>query len=67
MMSVDPRRRAALFTAGAMLLVAVLVLFLLPPAVDDSERALRLIVAGAAVFAAFVKWRRASRDRDDQP
>ncbi|HWI84787.1 MAG TPA: hypothetical protein VNT42_00490 [Sphingomonas sp.] len=56
--------RPALFTAAAMLLVAVLVLFLLPPPHDDSERAFRFIVAVAAIFAAIVKLRRATRGND---
>ena len=54
----DPRCQA-LFTAAAMLLIALFVLFLLPPAANDSEKAFRLVVAVAAIFAAILKWRRA--------
>jgi len=61
----DPRRQAVL-TAVAMILIAVFVLFLLPPAANDSEKAFRLIVAIAALFAGILKWRRAMRSRDDQ-
>ncbi|HMI19461.1 MAG TPA: hypothetical protein VK533_07950 [Sphingomonas sp.] len=62
----NPRRQAVL-TAVAMILIAIFVLFLLPPAANDSEKAFRLIVAIAAVFAGILKWRRAMRSRDDQP
>ena len=62
----DPRRQAVL-TAGAMILIAAFVLFVLPPAANDSEKAFRLIVAIAAVFAGIIKWRRATRSRGDQP
>jgi phosphatidylglycerophosphate synthase len=62
----DPRRQA-LLTAVAMVLIAVLVLFVLPPAANDSEKAFRLIVAAAAVFAGIIKWRRAMRSGRDQP
>jgi hypothetical protein len=37
------------------------VLFALPPAANDSEKAFRLLVAVAAIFAAILKWRRATR------
>jgi len=47
-----------------MLLIAIFVLFVLPPAVNDSEKAFRLIVAGAAIFAAVIKWRRLMRSGD---
>jgi hypothetical protein len=56
----DPRRQA-LLTAAAMVLIALFVLFVLPRAANDSEQAFRLIVAGAAIFAAVIKWRRATR------
>ena len=59
----DPRRQA-LLTGAAMILIAVLVLFILPPAANDSEKAFRLIVATAATFAAVLKWRRALRGGD---
>lgn len=59
----DPRRQA-LFTAVAMILIALFVLFALPPAVNDSEKAFRLVVAAAAVFAGVIKWRRARRGGD---
>ena len=59
----DPRRQAVL-TGVAMILIAVLVLFVLPPAQSDSEKAFRLIVVVAAFFAAILKWRRAMRDGD---
>ena len=58
-------RTQALLTAAAMILIAVFVLFLLPPAANDSEKAFRLIVAVAAVFAGFIKWRRAVRSQRD--
>ena len=61
----DPRRQAML-TAAAMILIAVFVLFVLPPAVNDSEKAFRLIVALAAIFAGVLKWRKAMRG-DDRP
>lgn len=56
----DPRRQA-LLTAVAMVLIAIFVLFVLPPAANDSERAFRLVVAFAAIFAGILKWRRAVR------
>jgi len=62
----NPRQQATL-TAVAMVLIAVLVLFVLPPAATDSEKAFRLIVACAAIFAAILKWRRAGRRGDGQP
>jgi len=61
----DPRKQAVL-TGAAMILIALLVLFVLPPAQTDSEKAFRLIVVVAAVFAAILKWRRAMR-KDDRP
>ncbi len=61
----DPKRHA-MFTAAAMVLIALFVLFVLPPAVNASEQAFRLIVAIAAIFAGFLKWRRATRG-DDRP
>ncbi len=60
-------RKQALFTAAAMILIAVFVLFVLPPAANDSEKAFRLVVAAAAIFAGVLKWRRASRDDGDRP
>ena len=57
-------RRQALFTAAAMILIAVLVLFVLPPAANDSEKAFRLVIAVAAIVAALLKWRRAMRSKD---
>jgi hypothetical protein len=54
----DPRRQAV-FTAAAMVLIALFVLFVLPPAVNDSEKAFRLVVAVAAILAGVLKWRRA--------
>ena len=62
----DPRRQA-LFTAAAMILIAVFVLFVLPPAANDSEKAFRLVVAAAAIFAGILKWRRSMRDGGDRP
>jgi hypothetical protein len=62
----NPRRQAVL-TVAAMILIAIFVLFVLPPAVNDSEKAFRLIVACAAIFAAILKWRRARRGEDRQP
>lgn len=59
----DPRKQAVL-TGAAMILIAVFVLFVLPPAANDSEKAFRLIVALAAVFAGVIKWRRAMRGGD---
>lgn len=59
-------RRQALLTAAAMILVAVFVLFVLPPAANDSEKAFRLVIAVAALLAALLKWRRAMR-RGDRP
>ena len=60
----DPRKQA-LLTAAAMILIAVLVLFILPPAANDSEKAFRLVVACAAIFAGILKLRRAMRGRGD--
>ena len=62
----DNPRKQAILTAAAMALIAVFVLFVLPPAANDSETAFRLIVACAAIFAAILKWRRAGR-RGDGP
>jgi len=62
----NPHRQAAL-TGAAMILIAIFVLFVLPPAANDSEKAFRLIVAGAAIFAAILKWRRARRGGDGAP
>jgi hypothetical protein len=59
-------KRQAILTAGAMLLIAIFVLFVLPPAANDSEKAFRLIVAIAAISAGVIKWRRLMRG-DDQP
>ena len=61
----NPRRQAVL-TGVAMIMIALLVLFVLPPARTDSDKAFRLIVAVAAIFAAILKWRRAMR-KDDRP
>jgi hypothetical protein len=63
----DNPRRQAVLTAAAMILIALFVLFVLPPAANDSEKAFRLIVAVAAIFAAMLKWRRASRSGGDRP
>jgi len=41
----DNPRRQAVLTAAAMILIAIFVLFVLPPAANDSEKAFRLIVA----------------------
>ena len=60
----DNPRRQAVLTGAAMILIAVFVLFVLPPARSDSEKAFRLIVALAAVFAGVIKWRRAMRGGD---
>jgi hypothetical protein len=60
----DDSRRQAILTAAAMILIAIFVLFVLPPAANDSEKAFRLVVACAAIFAAILKWRRAGRDGD---
>lgn len=60
----ENQRRKAVLTAAAMVLIAGLVLFVLPPAANDSEKAFRLIVAVAAIFAAILKWRRAMRSGD---
>ena len=60
----DNPRRQAVLTGAAMILIAVFVLFVLPPAANDSEKAFRLIVALAAVFAGVIKWRRAMRGGD---
>jgi len=59
----NPRRRAVL-TGVAMIMIALLVLFVLPPARTDSEKAFRLIVVVAAFLAAILKWRRAMRKND---
>ena len=59
-------RRQALLTAAAMILIAIFVLFVLPPAANDSEKAFRLVIAAAAIFAGLLKWRRAMR-RGDRP
>jgi len=59
----NPRRQAIL-TGVAMILIALLVLFVLPPAQTDSEKAFRLIVVVAAFLAAILKWRRAMRNGD---
>jgi len=61
----NPRRKAVL-TAAAMALIAIFVLFVLPPAANDSEKAFRMVVAAAAIFAGILKWRRATRG-GDQP
>ena len=53
-------RRAALM-AALMVMVALFVLFVLPPAETDSEKAFRLVVAVAALLAAALRWRRATR------
>ena len=63
----ENQRRQALLTAAAMVLIAVFVLFVLPRAANDSEKAFRLVVAFAAIFAAVLKWRRAGRGGDEQP
>jgi len=60
-----PGKQAAL-TAAAMVLIAIFVLFVLPPAANDSEKAFRLIVAVAAIFAAILRWRRATRGGGDR-
>ncbi|MBW8745074.1 MAG: hypothetical protein JF628_12170 [Sphingomonas sp.] len=49
-----------------MVLIAIFVLFVLPPAANDSEKAFRLIVAVAAIFAAILRWRRATRGGGDR-
>jgi hypothetical protein len=49
-----------------MILIAIFVLFVLPPAANDSEKAFRLVIAVAAIFAGVLKLRRAMR-RDDRP
>jgi len=61
----DPARQA-LLTAAAMILIAIFVLFVLPPAASDSEKAFRLVIAIAAILAGVLKWRRAMR-RVDRP
>jgi len=43
------------------MLIAVFVLFGLPPAANDSEKAFRLVVAVAASLAALLRFRRALR------
>lgn len=58
--------RQALLAAVAMILVAIFVLFVLPPAASDSEKAFRLVIAFAAILAGFLKVRRAMRG-DDRP
>lgn len=60
-----PHKQAAL-TAAAMVLIAIFVLFVLPPAANDSEKAFRLVVAVAAIFAAILRWRRATRGGGDR-
>ncbi len=62
----DNPRRQAMLTGAAMVLIALFVLVILPPAANDSEKAFRLIVACAAIFAAVIKWRRATRGGEDQ-
>jgi uncharacterized membrane protein HdeD (DUF308 family) len=62
----ESQRRQALFTAAAMILIAIFVLFVLPPAANDSEKAFRLVIAVAAIFAGVLKLRRAMRC-DDRP
>ena len=61
----DPARQA-LLTAATMILIAIFVLFVLPPAASDSEKAFRLVIAIAAILAGVLKWRRAMR-RGDRP
>ncbi len=56
------RNRQAALIAALMVLVALFVLFVLPPAANDSEKAFRLVVAVAALLAAVLRWRRAVRD-----
>ncbi|WP_116090778.1 hypothetical protein [Sphingomonas crusticola] len=56
------RNRQAALIAALMVLVAGFVLFVLPPAATDSEKAFRLVVAVAALLAAALRWRRAIRD-----
>jgi len=63
----DNPRRQAMLTAAAMIVIALFVLFVLPPAVNDSEKAFRLVVAAAAIFAGILKWRRSMRDGGDRP
>lgn len=63
-MLMENQRRRAVLTGIAMILIAVLVLFVLPPAQNDSEKAFRLIVVVAAIFATILKWRRAMRGGD---
>ncbi|WP_442679752.1 hypothetical protein ACSBM8_00675 [Sphingomonas sp. ASY06-1R] len=58
------RDRQAALVAALMLVVAFGVLFLLPPATNDSEKAFRLVVAIAAFLAALLRWRRAIRPID---
>ena len=53
------RDRQAALTAALMLLLALAILFVLPPAATDSEKAFRLVIAVAAMFAAVLRWRRA--------
>ena len=61
----NPRTQAML-TAAAMILIAVFVMFVLPPSAEDSGKAFRLVIACAALFAALLKWRRATRPRPDE-
>jgi hypothetical protein len=61
------RDKQAAVVAALMVLVALFVLFVLPPAATDSEKAFRLVVAVAALFAAVVRWRRATRGSGDVP
>ena len=56
------RNSQAAWLAGLMVCVALFVLFVLPPAATDSEKAFRLVVAVAALLAAALRWRRATRD-----
>lgn len=60
----ENQRRQAILTGTAMILIAVFVLFVLPPAVNDSEKAFRLVVAIAALFAGILRWRRVMRGGD---
>ena len=55
------RDRQAALMAALMVMVALFVLFVLPPAETDSEKAFRLVVAVAAFLAAGLRWRRAMR------
>ena len=64
--SMENPRRQAVLTAAAMILIAVFVLVVLPPAANDSEKAFRLVIACAALFAGILKWRRAARAGRDE-